>query len=137
MQSNRPHDTRPEVAVRSALHRLGYRYRKHYRPLPGVRCEVDIAFPNRRLAILLDGCFWHGCPEHATRPVTNRDWWKSKLDKNVARDRVNDAMLFDAGWTVLRFWEHQGVNDIVAAVEVALGVLIQRVREDASGATSV
>jgi DNA mismatch endonuclease (patch repair protein) len=116
MQSNGPRDTRPEVALRSGLHAAGLRFRKHYRPVKGSRSEVDVAFTRWRLAVQLDGCFWHGCPQHATRPATNEQWWAEKLDANAARDRRTDEMLSEAGWTVLRFWEHEAVVDIVARV---------------------
>lgn len=123
MRSNRPRDTRPEVAVRSALHKAGLRFRKHYRPIEGARCEVDVAFTRVRLAVQLDGCFWHGCPEHATRPITNGTWWATKLDATVARDRRNDDLLTRHGWTVLRFWEHLPTEEIVAGVREAVGRL--------------
>jgi DNA mismatch endonuclease, patch repair protein len=120
MQSNRPRDTTPEVAVRQALHRLGLRYRTHLRPIAGDRCQVDVAFTRWRVAVFVDGCFWHGCPQHATRPATNREWWGSKLDNNVARDRRTDERLQAAGWTVLRYWEHMPVDEVVQDVCRAL-----------------
>ncbi len=133
MQSNRPRDTHPEVALRSGLHAAGLRFRKHYRPLKGSRCEVDVAFTRWRVAVQLDGCFWHGCPAHATRPATNEAWWAVKLDANVARDRRNDELLTEAGWKVLRFWEHEQIDQIVATVrEAVTGEMCakQRVRTD-------
>ena len=117
MQSNRPRDTRPEVLLRSGLHAAGLRFRKNYRPIKGSRCEVDVAFTRWRVAVLLDGCFWHGCPQHATRPATNRDWWAAKLDANIARDQRTNKMLSDAGWTVLRFWEHEPTAEVVARIQ--------------------
>ncbi len=116
MQSNRSRDTLPELAVRSGLHSAGLRFRKHYRPIEGSRCEVDIAFTRWRVAVLLDGCFWHGCPQHATRPATNAEWWATKLDANITRDRRTDEALTAAGWTVLRFWEHEAIDHVVATV---------------------
>jgi len=116
MQSNRPRDTRPEVELRSGLHAAGLRFRKHYRPIKGSRCEVDVAFTRWKVAVLLDGCFWHGCPQHATRPATNEEWWAAKLDGNIARDRQTDLALTAAGWTVLRFWEHEPTAEVVAKV---------------------
>jgi DNA mismatch endonuclease (patch repair protein) len=80
-----------------------------------VRRRVDIVFPRRRIAVFVDGCFWHSCPIHRTVPKTNRDWWVAKLAANEARDRASDAQLQQAGWTVLRFWEHQ---DSVAVADV-------------------
>jgi DNA mismatch endonuclease (patch repair protein) len=121
MRANRAKDTAPEVAVRSELHRAGLRFRKHYRPTRGLRCEVDIAFTRWKLAVLIDGCFWHGCSEHkTTRPVTNRAWWAAKLDGNVARDRANDARLRADGWTVLRCWEHEKTETVVDQVVASL-----------------
>ena len=100
-------DTTPEMAVRRLLHASGYRYRLHTR-VPGMpRRTIDIAFGNLKIAVFLDGCFWHGCPQHATRPKSNADWWRTKLDRNMARDLETTRQLTDTGWTVLRFWEHE------------------------------
>lgn len=116
MQHNRPRDTRLEAVLRSALHRAGLRFFKHRRPLPGLRCEPDIVFPRSRLAVFVDGCFWHGCPEHGSLPKTNADWWRAKLETTRGRDRRNDEALQAAGWTVLRIWEHQPTEESVTAV---------------------
>jgi DNA mismatch endonuclease (patch repair protein) len=118
MQSNRPRNTAPEIALRSALHRAGMRFWKHRRPIQGVRCEPDVVFPRIRLAVFVDGCFWHSCPDHATRPVANGDWWARKLEGNVARDRRNTETLQAAGWTVLRIWEHVPSPKAVEEIEV-------------------
>jgi DNA mismatch endonuclease (patch repair protein) len=106
MQGNRSTDTRPEVAIRSALHRAGLRFLKNSRPESGLP-RADVLFPRARLAVFIDGCFWHCCPEHGTSPRTNGAYWRAKLDGNVARDRRNDAALADAGWNVVRIWEHE------------------------------
>ena len=104
-QSSR--DTAPEVAVRRLLHAEGLRYRVNV-PVPGMRRRtIDIVFPKAKIAIFMDGCFWHGCPEHATRPKSNAEWWRVKLDKNMARDRETTDHLEAAGWSVHRFWEHE------------------------------
>lgn len=117
MRANRPKDTSPEVAVRKELHSAGFRFRKHLRPVSGLRCTADIAFTRWKLAVFVDGCFWHGCPEHkTTRPVANAAWWAAKLDGNIARDRANDARLRAEGWTVMRVWEHESTHAIVDAV---------------------
>jgi len=116
MQSNRPKDTTLELRIRSALHRAGFRFRKNRRPVVGLRCEADIIFSAVRLAVFIDGCFWHGCPQHATRPATNRAWWAAKLDRNMERDRLNNDQLRAAGWTVCRIWEHEGTNPAVSRV---------------------
>jgi len=117
-------DTAPEVAVRRLLHAAGMRYRVNV-PVPGMpRRTIDIVFPKAKIAIFMDGCFWHGCPEHATRPRANAEWWRNKLDKNMARDQETTEHLRAAGWTVLRYWEHE-IADAVAK-EVGATVLQRR-----------
>ncbi|RFU84641.1 very short patch repair endonuclease [Streptomyces triticagri] len=109
-------DTAPEIAVRRLLHANGLRYRLNV-PVPGLpRRTIDIAFGPTRIAVFLDGCFWHGCPEHATRPKSNAEWWRTKLDRNTARDRETTQHLEAAGWTVLRFWEHENPQTIAATI---------------------
>jgi DNA mismatch endonuclease (patch repair protein) len=109
-------DTAPEVAVRRLLHAKGLRYRVNV-PVPGMpRRTIDIVFPKAKIAIFMDGCFWHGCPEHATQPKSNAEWWRVKLDKNVIRDHETTAHLKAEGWTVLRFWEHERPEDVARAV---------------------
>ena len=110
MQGNRSVDTRPELALRSELHRRGYRYRKGVAPVKGLRCRADVVFARARVAVFVDGCFWHRCPQHGTRPRTHSDYWQAKLDRNVARDRRNDDALTDAGWAVVRIWEHEDAD---------------------------
>ncbi|WP_327670523.1 MULTISPECIES: very short patch repair endonuclease [unclassified Streptomyces] len=113
-------DTAQELAVRRLLHAKGLRYRVHV-PVPGLpRRTMDIAFGKLRIAVFLDGCFWHGCPEHATRPRANAEWWRSKLDRNIARDRETTDHLSSANWTVLRFWEHDSVEEIADRVARAV-----------------
>jgi DNA mismatch endonuclease (patch repair protein) len=116
MRANRPRDTGPELAVRAALHRQGLRFRKHHRPLAGVRYEADVAFPRERLAIFIDGCFWHGCPIHGSMPSSHAEFWESKLGRNRERDEACDRAFHSAGWTVVRVWEHEPVTDVVALV---------------------
>jgi DNA mismatch endonuclease, patch repair protein len=120
MQSNRSRDTAPEVALRSALHRRGFRFRKHVRPVPGVACTVDVLFPTERLALFIDGCYWHSCPQHASSPITNGDWWRAKLAATRERDLRNTQTLNDAGWTVLRIWEHEEVEEAATHVSEVL-----------------
>lgn len=107
MQSNRGRDTKPELALRSAAHALGLRYRVSARPLPNVRRTADMVFSSARVAVFLDGCFWHGCPEHHTVAATNASFWAEKVLTNRARDRDTDRKLADAGWTSIRVWEHE------------------------------
>ncbi|MEU2068658.1 very short patch repair endonuclease [Streptomyces anulatus] len=111
-------DTKPEVAVRKLLHAAGYRFRVNARVPDMPRRTIDIAFTRAKVAVMIDGCFWHGCPVHATQPKSNAQWWREKLDRNMARDRETTEHLAAAGWTVLRFWEHatpEGVAKLVAA----------------------
>jgi DNA mismatch endonuclease (patch repair protein) len=119
MQSARRRDTAPELALRRRLHSLGYRYFVDRAPLPGLRRRADLLFPRRRVAIYVDGCFWHSCPEHGTLPKANADWWADKLRGNWDRDRDTDDRLATAGWTVVRVWEHTPVDDAVTEIERA------------------
>ncbi|GAA2762747.1 hypothetical protein GCM10010103_17880 [Streptomyces paradoxus] len=117
-------DTAVELAVRRLLHAAGLRYRVEY-PVPGLpRRRIDVAFPRAKVAVLIDGCFWHGCPQHATRPKANAEWWRTKLERNMARDRETTERLLAAGWTVLRFWEHEAPEGV--AVQVAAAVQRRR-----------
>jgi DNA mismatch endonuclease (patch repair protein) len=117
-QSSR--DTAPEVAVRRLLHAEGLRYRVNV-PVPGIpRRTIDIVFPKAKIAIFMDGCFWHGCPEHATQPKSNAEWWRAKLDKNMARDAETTEHLLAEGWTVLRFWEHETADGVAQQIAASL-----------------
>ncbi len=116
MSRQKSRDTQVEVALRRALHGAGLRYRVHQRPIKGVRREADIVFGPAKVAIFVDGCFWHGCPEHATWPKSNVAFWKEKLERNRARDRDTDAKFESAGWLAVRVWEHEPVD--VAALRV-------------------
>lgn len=113
MQANRGRNTQLEVALGSALHKHGLRFWKHRRPIDTLRCEADFVFPKLKVAVFVDGCFWHGCPLHATWPVTNADFWKTKIEGNRLRDVRNENVLADAGWKVLRLWEHQPIEEMV------------------------
>lgn len=116
MQANRGRDTGPELAVRRAAHRLGLRYRVSIRPIPTLRRTADMVFTKRRVAVFIDGCFWHGCPEHHTVAKRNGEYWAAKVSGNVARDRETDTLLQAAGWKVLRFWEHELPGGVAAAI---------------------
>ncbi|MEJ5946566.1 very short patch repair endonuclease [Pseudokineococcus basanitobsidens] len=116
MQSQKARDTAPELAVRRLLHADGLRYRVDRAPLPGLRRRADVIFGPARVAVYIDGCFWHGCPEHGTRPRTNSDWWLRKLDANRARDADTDRRLTEAGWAVLRAWEHEDPRSVADRV---------------------
>lgn len=124
MRSNRRRDTTPELALRKLLHAQGYRYRVDYAPLQTQRRRrADIVFTRWHLAVFVDGCFWHGCPLHATHPVTNREYWDTKLARNIARDAETTAMLEEAGWAVLRFWEHTSAEDAARCIRRELELM--------------
>jgi DNA mismatch endonuclease (patch repair protein) len=114
------------MAVRRLLHARGYRYRLHLAPVPGLRRSADLLFTRRRVAVFIDGCFWHGCPQHYTAPQSNEDYWRAKVERNRARDAETDQGFLAAGWTVLRFWTHDTPEHIVEAVEAVLAQPAQR-----------
>lgn len=122
MQANRRANTKPEVALRSALHRLGYRYRKDLllRLDDGVRVRPDIVFTARKVAVFVDGCFWHVCPDHGRQPTTNEWYWTPKLRRNMERDRTVNGALRHAGWEVVRVWEHEPLGAALEAVTTAV-----------------
>lgn len=120
MQGNRARDTSPELRLRSLLHSVGLRYRVGYAALPGSRRSIDVAFTRSRVAVFIDGCFWHGCPRHFGQPATNSDYWKSKIARNRSRDADTDRRLAELGWTVVRVWEHESPSEAVARIRTAL-----------------
>ena len=116
MQAQRRRDTAPELALRRRVHKLGLRYRVDRAPLPGLRRRADLVFGPARTAVFVDGCFWHGCPEHGQLPAANGDWWRAKLAGNRARDRDTDRRLDEAGWLALRIWEHEDPEEAARRV---------------------
>lgn len=116
MQAQRERDTGAEREIRSQLHRLGLRFRLHQRLLAGSRREVDIVFRRARVAVFVDGCFWHACPDHATWPQNNAGFWRQKIEENAARDRDTDERLRAEGWAVLRVWEHESPEEAARAI---------------------
>lgn len=124
MQNTPTRDTPAEIALRRRLHALGLRYRIDVPPLPGLRRRADVVFRSARVAVFVDGCFWHRCPVHGSDPKANSVWWKAKLDRNVERDRETDRALIDAGWLPIRIWEHE--NSGAAAAVVARAVAERR-----------
>ncbi|MGA1826641.1 very short patch repair endonuclease [Microbacterium sp.] len=135
MRANKSRDTKPERLVRSILHAHGLRYRTHFRPVLEVRRTADIVFTRQRLAVFIDGCFWHACPEHFISPKTNGSYWASKIDGNKRRDVATDDYLREAGWTVLRFWEHETPSSAADAIEGQVALLRQTVQSVARKST--
>ena len=120
MQGNRSRDTRPELAIRRALHREGRRYWVATRPLSGYPHTADLVFPRPRVAVFVDGCFWHGCPQHYTGPVATAAFWAAKVARNAARDRDVDEALRRLGWTPIRVWEHEPHELALGRIRAAL-----------------
>ena len=117
MRSNKSRDTKPELALRSAVHARGLRYRVSAKPLAGVRRTADLVFPRAKVAVFLDGCFWHGCPEHHTVASANARFWADKVEGNRKRDRDTDGRLAEAGWVSVRIWEHEDAAEAARRVE--------------------
>src|ERR1700722_2901106 len=121
MAATRGRDNPYERALRSVLHRRGLRFRLHRRLIPeNRRRTVDIVLSSSRIAIFLDGCFWHGCPRHGTQSKSNAEWWREKIRENRARDRDTTRRLRALGWTVLRIWEHQPIDDAADLIQQAV-----------------
>src|SRR5690606_3565726 len=117
----RTEGTAPEMSVRRALHARGLRYRLHQRPVPGLRRTADIVFRSDHVAVFVDGCFWHGCPEHGRMTTKSNVWyWPAKIERNRLRDADTTQRLEEAGWTVIRVWEHEPVEEAVARIEAAV-----------------
>ncbi|MEU7860188.1 very short patch repair endonuclease [Nonomuraea sp. NPDC049141] len=124
MRGNRRKDTKPEVALRKAVHGLGLRYRVDAEPIKGFRRRADMVFTVTKVAVFSDGCFWHGCPDHYRASRRNDQYWNDKFASNQARDRDTDRVLTDAGWLVIRVWEHESPHE--AAERIAEAVTRRR-----------
>nr|WP_255363084.1 very short patch repair endonuclease [Mycobacterium sp. 1245805.9] len=111
MRANPRRDTKPERRLRSLLHGMGLRYRVDRAPLPGIRRRADLVFPRAKVVVFVDGCFWHGCPQHYRPARKNAEFWDAKLLENTARDRETDQLLSASGWRVIRVWEHEDMPD--------------------------
>lgn len=120
MSATKRRDTAPEMLLRRELHARGRRFRVVMKVPGNSRRTIDIAFPRHRLAVFVDGCFWHGCAEHGTQPTSNAEWWATKLKANKDRDADTDRLLAEAGWRVLRIWEHEPPAAAADKVEAAL-----------------
>ncbi|QQG90208.1 very short patch repair endonuclease [Mycobacteroides chelonae] len=116
MRGNRSRDTKPELAVRCLLHSCGLRFRVDYRPVAAIPRRADIVFTRARIAVFIDGCFWHGCPEHHVPAKSNTQYWGSKIRRNRARDSETTYLLRRSGWTVLRYWSHEPAEYVAADI---------------------
>ena len=129
MQGNHGRDTKAEIAVRQLVHAQGLRYRVNARPEADLRRTADLLFTRVRVAVFIDGCYWHGCPEHFVMPTTNPDYWSTKIGRNQARDLETTSQLEERGWLVLRFWEHEAPSSVAERI----GKLVQARRAAISG----
>lgn len=116
MRANKGKDTEPERRLRSLLHSQGYRYRVNTRPIPGLRRTADMVFTAARVAVFVDGCFWHGCPDHYRPATRNSAFWQEKIEANRARDEETNRLLEKEGWTVVRVWEHEELDTAAAKI---------------------
>jgi DNA mismatch endonuclease (patch repair protein) len=130
MQGNKRRDTGPELAVRRLLHTAGLRYRVDHQPLPSLRRRADIAFTRLRVAVFIDGCYWHGCSIHRSEPRLNASYWNAKITANQVRDEDTNQRLTDAGWLVLRYWEHEPANEVARAIIDQLRVREESARDE-------
>jgi DNA mismatch endonuclease, patch repair protein len=120
MANTRGRDNPREIEFRSMLHWRGLRFRIHVRLTPGSRRTADVVFPRQRIAVYLDGCFWHGCPLHGTWPKANAEWWRTKIEENRRRDQDTNQRLMAAGWRVMRIWEHEALSDAACRIEAII-----------------
>lgn len=120
MRANPGKDTRAELVIRSMLHSHGLRFRVNYGPIAGLRRTADIVFTRKRIAVFVDGCFWHGCPLHYIAPKANAEFWRQKVEGNRARDVETTTRFKEAGWHVIRAWEHEAPEDVVRLIERAV-----------------
>ncbi|MGZ6586032.1 MAG: very short patch repair endonuclease [Solirubrobacteraceae bacterium] len=122
MQANRRSGTRPEMAVRRLVHAMGLRYRVDAKPLPDLNRRADLVFTRAKVAVFIDGCYWHGCPQHGTKTRTNSDYWVPKIARNRERDASTDRALHAAGWTVIRAWEHEPAAEVALRIAQTVGI---------------
>lgn len=134
MHATRQRNTAAELALRSVLHRQGLRYRVDVSPVPGIRRRADVVFFKVRIAVFVDGCFWHGCPIHGTWPKANAEFWRQKIEANRRRDADTDRALSEAGWLSLRVWEHEDPE--VAGTKVSNAVVSRRLVPTQAGPQS-
>lgn len=120
MRAAKPRDTAPEIALRQVLLEMGLTFSLDVCPIEGLRRRVDILFVEERVAVMIDGCYWHGCPQHGTWPKQNAEFWKAKIEANKRRDSDTNQRLEDAGWRVIRIWEHEDPHDAAERIRDVL-----------------
>ncbi|MFI6485762.1 very short patch repair endonuclease [Nonomuraea sp. NPDC050663] len=133
MSRQRSRNTNAEIWLRRELHKRGMRYRIHKKPISGLRREADVVFGPVRVAVFVDGCFWHGCPEHGTWPRNNQEFWRSKIELNRSRDADTDARLEAVGWLAVRVWEHEDPSEAAAMIAELVNDRRKSVMPHASG----
>lgn len=133
MAKVRQKGTDAEVALRQEMHRIGLRYRVDYEVLKKPRRVADVVFPGRKIAVFVDGCFWHGCPEHASWPKRNAEFWREKIEANRLRDADTNERLRSLGWTMLRFWSHESPTEAARAVARVIATVDAQRRVSSSG----
>lgn len=133
MQANKGRDTQPELAVRRLVHAAGLRYRVDVRPIKNLNRRADMTFRRVKVAFFLDGCFWHGCPEHHTAPRNNAAFWAAKVEENRARDAETNARLINEGWTVVRAWEHEDPGKVAERIVHAVRTTGDSAKGDRGG----
>jgi DNA mismatch endonuclease (patch repair protein) len=137
MQAIRSRDTAPEIAVRRLLHAMGPRYRVHYKPIPTLNRRADIVFTRQKVAVFIDGCFWHGCPEHGSSSFReNPEYWSHKIRTNVERDRETDTVLESHGWRILRLWTHSDPVSMAQIIALTVRSIDSGLRDIVSGVCS-
>lgn len=116
MKAAKPRDTAPEKALRSALHKKGLRFRIDQKPITELNRRADIVFRSAKVAVFVDGCFWHGCPIHGTQAKANAEFWRKKIERNKERDVETNQLLKKAGWKVVRVWEHEKTEKVAEKI---------------------
>ena len=129
MRSTAQSDTAAELAIQIALHHRQLAYETNVSPLPASRRRADIVFREARVAVFVDGCFWHGCPEHGTWPKKNAAFWRAKIERNRERDADTNRHLEEAGWVVIRVWEHEDPDEVGARIQAVVQGRVPGVRE--------
>lgn len=133
MQGNKNRDTKPEMIVRRKLHASGLRYRVHARPIKEWNRRADLVFPRAKIAVFVNGCFWHGCSQHYSVPKTNTNYWSPKIERNVERDAETSRRLKSEGWLVIVLWEHENLSRAAERSAVRIRKRLERTQKQRNG----